>query len=428
MTAPAVRPGDPVTLEITGFADGPDAVARLGELVVFVFGALPGETVRATITSVERRFARANLDAVLAASPARVEPRCPWFGTCGGCDLQHATHATQTDGKVARLRRHLERTAADPAVVRPILAPREPWAQRTTVVLHARDGTLGFLRRNSRDLVPVVECPAADPRAIALATRTWATCAGTGTAPLVTQVTARVAASTGETQVLIAATRMDPGFASVAPALGATCVAIDTGAAVTRLHGPERIREVIDDVELHISPHAFFQTSAFGARALLDTVRRLAGPQLDRSIVDLYCGGGLLALGLAAGARDVLGVEGNATAVQDARAAATAAAVGNVRFLAGDVGAWVADALVRPDLVVLDPPRSGCADGVAAAVARLGAKRIVYVACDLHALGRDVGALQANGYAVTAAQPIDMFVHTHHLEVVVALDRINGAR
>jgi 23S rRNA (uracil1939-C5)-methyltransferase len=344
------------------------------------------------------------------------------FGVCGGCDLQHAKYATQLEGKVARLHRHLERIGAGDALIRSVLSPDDPWAQRTTVVLQARASGCGFLRRGSREVVPVTACPAAHPRALALATEAWSACVAAGLGPLLAQLSARVAPATGETQLLLGATAMDPGFLVIAPTLSADAVTLLIGDRVTHLRGPERMRDVIGGVELRVSPQAFFQTSAFGARALLDAVRELVGPA-SGSVLDLYCGGGLFALGLAATAREVLGIEGNALAVGDARAAAEVAGVGNVRFQVGDVGEWVSDALVRPDVVVLDPPRTGCAPDAAAAIARMGASRIVYVSCDLHALARDLGAFMADGYAPVTIQPVDMFAHTHHLEVVVALDR-----
>lgn len=427
MTSPtrprdSTRPGDVVTLEVTGWADGPDAVGRLGDLVVFVFGALPGETVRAKITSVERRFARASLEEVVSPSPTRVTPRCEVFGVCGGCDLQHAAYAAQLEGKVGRLRRHLARLGVDEALVRAVKTAADPWAQRTTVVLHARDGQCGFLRRGSRDVVPIAACPAAHPNVMAIATNAWTACVGAGIAPLVTQITARIAPATGETQLLVGLSAMDPRFLVIAPTLGVDSAAAAVGDVVTLLHGSERIRDVIGGVALRVSPHAFFQTSAAGAGALLDTVREFVGTGRG-SVLDLYCGGGLFALGIASAAREVLGIEGSSIAIGDARAAASAAGLGNVQFQTGDVGAWVSDALVRPDVVILDPPRTGCAPDVAGAIAGLSAARLVYVSCDLHALARDLGAFLAHGYAPVAIQPVDMFAHTHHLEVVVALDR-----
>jgi 23S rRNA (uracil1939-C5)-methyltransferase len=384
--------GDEHALTVTGWADGPDAVARLGGRVVFVFGALPGEKVRARITAVERRFARAELLEVLAPAAGRAEPPCPVFGACGGCHLQHAAYGVQVTAKEARLRFHLERALPGLALpIRPMLRPADPWTQRTKVVLHVgrHEGApaCGFFRRESHAVVPVDACPAADRRAVDLARAAFAAAGRHGVAGLLATVTARVAAG-----------------------------------AVHLLAGASRIRDVVAGVELLVSPGAFFQTSAFGAQALVETVRTFAAPAAGGAVLDLHSGVGLLALALAPGARSVLGIETDPASVADARAAAALAGHARARFVAADAETWLRAATDRFDLVVLDPPRAGCAPSLLDALLHLRPPHVVYVSCNPHALARDLAILTRAGYLLRALQPIDMFPHTHHVEAVAGLE------
>ncbi len=206
------------------------------------------------------------------------------------------------------------------------------------------------------------------------------------------------------------------------------------GRTTRLLRGRPRLVEEIAGVRYLVSPAAFFQTSAFGAEALVEIVTRFAAPTPRSRVLDLYCGAGLFALALAGRSRAVVGIEEKAAAVRDATAAARLNRRRNTRFFAGRVetrlreamagGGGVGVAGAGPfDVVVLDPPRAGCAPEVLAGIARAAPARIVCVSCDPDSLGRDLAALSAAGYALRAVAPVDMFPHTCHVEAVALLER-----
>ncbi len=469
-TRPTTRPvgiGDELSAEVEGLGDGPDALVKVENYVLFVPGALPGERVRVRVASAGRKFGRADLVRVERPVPERVAPRCSHFGICGGCHLQHLEYAAQLRHKEQRLRRELAHAlGVDDVPLRPLSAPPDPWQQRTKVVLHleggrhgrggehgrGRGGELraGFFELRSHDLVEIGECPASDPRALALAgaaVEALRAAKVPGFEPharggLVRTVLARVAHRTGEAAVVLVATRAEmierlQGVADRVRDAGATTVALNVndgplsrllGRDTRLLRGRARIAEEIGGVRYLVSPAAFFQTSAFGVEAVVEKVVRLASVSARGRVLDVFCGAGLLALALARGAREVVGIEANPAAVRDAVAAARWNRLRNAHFLAGSAEARFAEAAGSGGLevVVLDPPRGGCTPGLLARVAKAAPRRVVYVSCNPDTLGRDLAVLVGAGYGLRIVEPVDMFPHTWHVEAVAMMERVEG--
>ncbi len=438
--------GDELELVVESVGDGPDALARVEGYILFVAGALPGERIRARVTSAGRKHGRADLLAVLAPSADRVEPRCRHFAVCGGCDWQHVAYPTQLAWKTERLRKTLRwALQREDVPVRDMVGPSDPWGQRTKLALHPRPGasprTAGFFMRRSRDVVTIEECPVHEPAGlrVTLAARDAATKLGfrgwdpvRGHGELRALVTRSSERGDVQTTVVL---HDEPGPTVDALAhellrAGATTVAVNRnqepferllGRRTRVLEGPPRLEERIGDVRYLASPGAFFQTSAFGAAFLVDAVRRLVDPPREAVILDLYCGGGLLGLALADRVARVIGVEENGAAVDDARASAKANRFRNCTFEAGPAER-LAQAFVRqrlaPFAVLLDPPRAGCDPRVLEAIVQLAPRCVFYVSCDPAAFGRDLALLTQRGFRLDVVEPLDMFPHTHHIEAV----------
>ncbi|MEZ5965607.1 MAG: 23S rRNA (uracil(1939)-C(5))-methyltransferase RlmD [Planctomycetota bacterium] len=465
-----VRPEQDVEMVIDTVGHDGDGLGKVGNYVVFVPRAMAGERVRARITSAGRKHGRADLLAVLEPSADRVTPRCPHFGACGGCQLQHMTYPAQLELKQLRVQRTLSHALRRDIEVPPLAAPAQPWGQRSKVVLHVERRPSGYRAglygQRSRSLVPLDECPASHAAAFALARKAVQICErqrvpafdrryGDGA---LRGVLVR-ATSTGQLGVvLISASAALPQERAVATALadaGAAAVWVNhlptpmrvrDGALPTRVdafepvhllgsetrcvHGNDRLDEELLDVRYVVSPTAFFQTSLFGAEELVRQVVAMAEPLAGKKVIDAYCGSGLLTLALARSAASVIGVEDDALAVADAEAGARRNGRDNVRFIAGPAQRLLPTlATEAPDVVVLDPPRAGCHAGVLETVAQaLRPRRVVYVACDTDSLARDAARLEELEYAVERVQPLDMFPFTHHVETVVAFARNPQAR
>lgn len=447
-----VRPGDELSLEVEGLADGPDAMCRVGDYVVFVAGALPGERVLVRVTNAGRKFGRAELLRVERPSPDRVGPRCRHFLECGGCHFQHLAYPKQLEHKTARLEKtlaHALRRDALPIVE--MAAPEDPWGQRNKIALQvigrANEAQGGFFRMRSRDVVPVRECPVQDPRGTALSFAAVDAIGRTGIEPwrewddrgVVKAVVVRAMKGTGDAHVtVVSRTPRIPREEKLVRELlrtGATGVSVNLndrpgpqllGRHTDLLAGPKRIAEELGGVRYLSSPGAFFQTSAWGARHLVDAVRRLVDAPEGARVIDLYSGGGLLSLALASRGAQVLGIEENPSATGDAIASARANGLERAaEFATGPVEAYLRD-LAReraPFAVVLDPPREGCDPRVVEAVSRLAPEKIVYVSCEPSSLGRDLALFDRLGWDTTRVEPLDMFPHAFHLESIAVLER-----
>jgi 23S rRNA (uracil1939-C5)-methyltransferase len=389
-------PNPPATLELTAtaMAAGGDAVARdHGGRVVFVHGALPGETVEVAVTDERTDFARAVATAVLDPSVDRVAPACPHVARgCGGCGWQHVRPAAQTRLKVGIVAEALHRIGGvDDARVTPA-APLAPDGYRTTLRLAVTPAGAGFRRRHGHEVVEVDSCLVAHPRLQELV-------AG-GAFGGAEKVTLRCSAATGERLALVS-----PSADGVHLPGDVQVVGLDEVRAGRRAW----IHEEVAGQRLRISARSFFQARPDGAAQLATAVGAALAGAPDGPFVDLYGGVGLFAATVA-GDRPVTVVERSPSAVSDARVNLPRA-----RVLLVDVDRW------RPSpatAVVADPSRTGLGRAAAAAVARTGTAHLALVSCDPASLGRDARLLAASGFRHDGSTVVDLFPHTPHVEVV----------
>jgi tRNA/tmRNA/rRNA uracil-C5-methylase (TrmA/RlmC/RlmD family) len=424
-------------VRVGAVAHGGHCVARHDGRVVFVRHALPGELVDVRLTEAGdgARFWRGDAVAVHEPSPDRVEPRCPVArpGGCGGCDWQHASTAAQRRLKAdvvrEQLRRlaHLEWPDLEVEAV-PGDADGLGWRTRVRFAIDER-GRAGLRRHRSHDVVPLQACPIADPEvdAVGVEARQWQ---GTRAVEVV------AAHRGGEVERLVV---VDPESARRprVPSLAAPAsVAVRTPAGVERVRGRSWVAEQvrIDGVPrtFRVSGAGFWQVHPGAAQALLDAVLAVTAPEPGERALDLYCGVGLFAVGLAVrvGAHgSVLAVESEPRAAADARR--NVHDLPQVRLLRGRVddalaGDLLGDGTDRADVVVLDPPRTGAGRGVVERVLALRPRVVAYVACDPAALARDVAIAAGAGYRLSALRAFDLFPMTHHVECVATLVPCGG--
>ena len=424
---------------------------------------IPGERVRAALPASrgQVRTARASLVAVLRPSPHRVAPRCPHFGPqassagpCGGCAWQHIAYAEQLRIKTAIVEQVVRAAVPRAPRVRAMLSatPDDPWGYRRKVHFvfagAGRDGRLlmGHMARGSRRVVDVRECPvhadAGNQIAFSLhaAYRRAGVRAWTPDDPrrdALRGVAVRVGGDSDEAlTTLVVAHDRDRRLreatrrlvAEQATGIGLHLNIHDRddgfifGRETRRLAGVDRVRETVAGITFLVSPTAFFQTNVAAAELLVRLVLEAVPPDLP--VLDLYAGAGLFTLPLARRGHQVTAIEENRDAVRDGIASQALNRIpkNQCRWIARPVEAALARRATG--VVVLDPPREGCSDGVLRAVfAERGPAVAVYVSCNPHTLGRDLQAIARHGYAVTSVQPVDMFPHTPHIETVVTLTR-----
>ena len=398
------------TLTVGAVAHGGHCVARAEGRVVFVRHALPGETVAARFTEAEpdARFWRADAITVIEASSDRVEHPWPEAGPggVGGAELGHVALPAQRDWKLAVLRDAFERFAKSEFPGQVSAAPG--------------DDERGGLRYRTR----VTATADAEGRAAMSGFRTHD----------LHTLTAMPLATADAEQALIGQ-RFPAGTRIMVaqPHGGEPFVTVDgmrwnAGKRDTRDNAPRRVKESvrIGDTQRQfvVDADGFWQVHAEAPSLLATEVARVAGT--GESALDLYAGSGLLTVALADSFASVVSVESDANAVRAAHR--NLAHAPNARMLTGDVRRSLRamagdDSVGRPDVIVLDPPRSGAGRETLEAIAALGAGRLVYVACDPVALARDTALLAGHGYTLVEAQAWDLFPMTHHVEAIAVFER-----
>jgi 23S rRNA (uracil1939-C5)-methyltransferase len=414
---------DPLLLDVERLTFGFDALAHHQGQVVFVAYGAPGDRVAAGVAERHRGYLRARIVALLRPGPGRVVPGCPWFPVCGGCQWQHVAPPAQRDAKADIVREHLARGArvCDAAVLPTLPSPTD-WEYRSRISLVAEGRRLGYHRARSHALVEIDRCPIAVPELSAHleVARAWAAALRV---PL-RRVTLAVAPGGVALSALAAARPGDADVDATERLLVRTPTvrgAVLSGGGVRAVVGDPSVRVPVEDgLELEVPCDVFTQVNPGANRLLVKTVLELGGFRAGERVLDLYCGAGNFALALARRDLVVHGVERDAIAVAAARANAARLGLARAAFTCAPVAETLARLTDDVDAVLLDPPRAGAAEAIAAIAARRTA-RIVYVSCDPSTLARDVRGFVASGYRVGRVQPLDVFPQTFHVECVAEL-------
>ena len=419
--------------------DGRGVARREDGKAVFVAGALPGETVLAEPTARSRRFDEARTLEVLAASPERVPPRCPHFGTCGGCVLQHLAQDRQIVAKQQVLLENLERIGkvAPGRVLEPLTA--DSWGYRrkgrfSVRRVNKKDKTLvGFREQDPRFVADLGQCHTVIPQIGMKIQALAALVDGLQAREQIPQIefiagddaialTVRHLAPLEEAdRAALAAFGHEHGFAIFLQPKGPDSVhPLDGQAPALSFRLPQW------DVELAFEPLDFIQVNAGLNQKMIARALELLDAQAGERVLDLFCGLGNFTLPLARTVAEVVGVEGDAGLVARARANAQRNGLDNAQFFAADLTqdqrgtAWMRQGF---DKLLLDPPRSGAIE----VLQQLPLKqfdRIVYVSCHPGSLARDAGYLvNEQGYVLVSAGVMDMFPHTAHVESIALFER-----
>ena len=434
---------------IEGYSSDGTGIARIEGMVVFVKGGIRGEQVEVYIEHIGHNAAWGHIERLTEAAPARVEPDCPYYGECGGCQFRHMTYAEELEAKKARVQDALTRIGSTDVTVSAIHGAEIPERYRNKVQFPVGGSAVGYYKGRTHQVIDIDDCllqPEEDTAA-RRAVKGWMARyripayhekSGNG---LVRHLYLRTN-SKGQvlcclvvngndlphSEELITALREAvPGLVGVVLSVNTRKTNVILGDKFRTLWGEDRLEETLCGHSFRLSVPSFFQINRAQTEVLYGRALEFAALTGGETVVDLYCGIGTISLTLAKQAGQVIGVEVVPQAIEDAKENAVRNGLAHkTRFECGDasdLAAQLESEGIRPDVVVVDPPRKGLAPDVVDTIVRMAPERVVYVSCDPATLGRDVKRFEEQGYKAVKAEAVDLFPRTAHIESVCQLIR-----
>jgi 23S rRNA (uracil1939-C5)-methyltransferase len=403
-------------------------VARIHGKVVFIPYTATGDEAWIEVTEEKKKYSMGRLIEIVKPSPWRVEPACPYFGTCGGCQWQHIHYPVQGEQKKEILGEILKRLGRLKKIpyISVALSPK-PYDYRVRVQLKVEGKAMGYYQERSHKIVEIDHCPISHPlvnqiiRKLRDELAEWL---------CLEEIDINVSPEEGRAMLLIHShsydQRVEPFMKELLqgqPILRGIAIAGRNGLNLfgdppLNLTIPLRQEREKRNLKFRISPGSFSQVNLEQNQTLIQTVLQFSEVKKEDRVLDLYAGAGNLSLPLAMGAKEVLGIEENGMAIEDARFNAEKNGIRNCNFIqtrAEDVFlSWKRE---RYDLVVVDPPRTGCKT-ILDQLVRLKPKRIIYASCEPTTFSRDLHLFSEKNYFLQKLTLIDMFPQTYHMEVV----------
>jgi 23S rRNA (uracil1939-C5)-methyltransferase len=450
-----------IDVELTDLAYGGDAVGRYEGRVLFVPGGIPGERVRVDIVEERRGHARATLLEILRPAPERVEPSYPLLTDCG-CQWQHIAYPAQLTWKAHIVRQLLVRIGKQPdAIVHPTIGMSlghtdglSPWHYRNIALFSVGPaGEVGFKLTESHDVQDLEDCALLHPALDIVYQRVRSKLIkyfGDSLSEMIQGFTIRGAigavSAPGTNAVKAVPTLLSlharPGsmieapqqlaheLITIAPGIVGVIVERVGGRYGRVVAGQEFLTDTVLGRRFRVSADSFFQVNLVQTGVLIERAMQMLEPQRTDVTLDGYSGVGLFSTFLASRASRVIAIESQPSAVMDARANATLNNQNNITTLEGTLERILGQLHYRReriDVALVDPPRAGCHPKALQALQILAPRNICYVSCDPSTLARDIATLCSGGrYRLVAAQPVDMFPQTYHIECLALLTRVGN--
>ncbi|AIY04758.1 putative RNA methyltransferase [Planococcus sp. PAMC 21323] len=447
---PIIEEGQKIPMTIKRLGINGEGIGYFKRNVVFVPGALPGEEITAQVTVVKRNFAQARIINIRKKSPHRQTPPCPIYEACGGCQLQHMTYDQQLVEKrdlvVQALERYLKGTTVQ---VEDTIGMEDPWRYRNKSQFQTRlKGTkviAGLFAEGSHQLLDIDECIVQHPDTTVITNAVKRILEelkmpiydGKTMKGIIRTIVVRTGVNTGEIQLVLVTTRskipqkelllerlqkIDTNLVSIVQNVNKEKTSLIFGDETITLFGKDTIHEELGELAFDLSARAFFQLNPTQTVKLYDEIKRAAELTGQETVVDAYCGVGTIGLWLADSAKEVRGMDVLHESVVDAKANAKAQGY-TAKYVTGTAEKWLelwSNEGFVPDVLTVDPPRTGLADSLLQTILKVKPKRFVYTSCNPSTLAKDLQQL-TKIYRIEYIQPVDMFPQTAQVESVTKL-------
>ena len=397
-------------VNLTVLAYGGEALGRLPDgRAVFVPFALPGEIARVRLTEDRKGFARAELVEILASSPDRITPRCRHFGVCGGCHYQHLPYEAQLKAKTAIVQDQLARIGKlENVIIQPIVPSPEPFNYRNHIQFHlTKDGKLGYYGMRSPEVMAVKECHLPEEAINTI----WPQLEFD---PLEDLDRIGLRAGIDDVQLILESSDIQAPEMSVEELTMSAVHLSPAGPLV--MAGSDHVMIQVLDRHFRVSAGSFFQVNTAMAEAMIQHLLDNLVLIPDMTVVDVYCGVGLFSAFLAPRVRQLIGIESSPSATDDF--VENLDEFENVSLYEAVAEEVLPTLDLKPDLILVDPPRSGLETQTLDGLLALQPSQLVYISCDPATLGRDARRLVAGGYRLRQITPFDLFPQTYHIESI----------
>ena len=445
-----MQKNDELILTVTDYTTEGSGVAKSDGMAVFIPATAVGDTVKTKILKVKKSFAYGKALEIIAPSRDRIENDCPVFLQCGGCAFRHISYQSEAALKQKKVYECIKRIGGIDLQPKPIITGKTLRYRNKAQYPIAQNGEVGFYAFHSHRIIGCNDCllqPSIFSE-IAKETTDWikenniSVYDETQNKGLLRHIYIRIAEKTGEIMftAVINGNKL-PHSEKIVEKLKAVCgenlksVQININKEDTNvilgekcevIYGEKYITDILCGVKVRLSPLSFYQVNRDMAEKLYEKACEYAKPE-GKNILDLYCGAGTIGLSMAKEAKSIIGVEVVPEAIEDAKVNAQNNQIENARFICSDATAAaqiLAKEGIKPDTVIVDPPRKGCTEELIKTIAHeFTPQSVVYVSCDPATLARDLKIFKENGYDLVEYTPCDLFPRTSHVETVACLTR-----
>lgn len=421
-------------------------IVKANDFTFFIKNVLVNEEIEFVITKLNKSYGYGKYTNIISPSKERVEPFCPYYGKCGGCQIQHMSYQEQLRFKTSLVQNNMKKIGGLDIEIQPTLASANTCSYRNKAqfpVHISEEGIkIGFYRIHSNDIIDMNQCMIQSDTINSIMNTTRKLLVDGNYTNNFRHLLIKHAFYTNEVMVVFVTRKkkvtglnklvrqlieLHPEIKSVIQNVNKRNDNVILSDEEHLLYGKETIMDSLDDLKFIIASRSFYQVNPVQTKVLYETALKFADINHNDTVIDLYCGVGTISLFLAKQAKKVIGIEIVDAAIENAKENAKLNHIDNVEFVCSDASTY-AQYLVKQnmqvDVVVVDPPRKGCDELTLDSICMMNPKKIVYVSCNPATLARDLKHLETKGYKTMIVQPCDMFPSSFHVENVSPLTKV----
>ena len=389
-------------IEITKLDHQGRGIGRINNKIIFVPNTLPGEIIEVKITNEKKNYLEGQATKYIKTSNKRIKPLCPYYELCGGCNLMHLSYKDQLEYKQNKVEEIIKKYTNTTIKINNIIPSDNEYHYRNKITFHTNK-IIGLYKKHTNDIINIKECLLANNK--------------------INEILKELnKLSFNKEDIVVRSNNQESLIYYKGNINNIEKIKIENIINDKKIiKGNGYIKEQLNNLKFIISPTSFFQVNTQQTIKLYDKVKQLAYDKNMNKLLDLYCGTGTIGMYLSDNYQEVLGIEINKEAIKDANKNKKSNIINNITFIAEDAKKAIKRLKYKPDIIIVDPPRSGLFKGMIDNIIEINPKKIIYVSCDVITLARDLNQLSKK-YIIKEIQPIDLFPQTYHVENIASLE------